>query len=29
MQEKQDQLVRALPLKEEDERQGVDDPAYK
>jgi hypothetical protein len=29
MQEKQDHLVGALPLEEEDEKQGVDDPAYK
>jgi hypothetical protein len=29
MQEKQDQLVGALPPEEEDEKQGVDDPAYK
>jgi hypothetical protein len=28
MQERQDQLVGALPLEEEDEKQGIDDPAY-
>jgi hypothetical protein len=29
MQDKQDHLIRALPSEEEDEKQGVDDPAYK
>jgi hypothetical protein len=29
MQERLDQPVGALPLEEEDEKQGVGDPAYK
>jgi hypothetical protein len=29
MQERLDQLIGALPLEEEDEKQGIGDPAYK